>query len=128
MNVYIGIDVGTTSVKAVAIDKNGNFIYNDYSSSYNYVYALSYKGAPISVIYGHNMRVAARKNKGDEGLHELHHVQNAWLGGKKCELCGASTSGAKTSVFDISYNGSSRWQLCGFFELSSGNSSSSVRK
>lgn len=106
-----------------AIDSKGNFYYNAYSSSYNYFYALSYYGSPIEVIYGHDMR------KSGVGFHELHHVQNAWLGVSKCENDGASCSGAKTSVFNINYDGSTRWQLCGFFELSSATmSSSSSRK
>ncbi len=112
-----------------AIDKKGAFVYNAYSSSKNYIYALSYKTDSIAVIYGHNMRKVAKSKTTGLGLHELHHVQNAWLGKSKCEYCGRSCSGAKTSTFNINYNGSSSWTLVGFFELSSSTmSSSSERK
>lgn len=127
------IQVDGTNINNViysnAIDSKGNFYYNAYSSSTNYIYALSYLTNPIAVIYGHNMRKVALKQKTNLGLHELHHVQNAWLGKSKCEYCGASCANAKTSVFNISYNGSTKWELVGFFELSSSTmSSSSTRK
>ena len=121
---YMQVD-GTNISQAIycnAIDKKGNFYYNAYSSSYNYFYALSYLTNPIAVIYGHNMR------KSGTGMHQLHHVQNAWLGKAKCEYCGKDCSGAKTSVFNINYNGSSRWQLVGFFEASSSTVSSSTTR
>ena len=102
-----------------AINSKGQFYYNAYSSSKNYLYALSYLGDPISVIYGHNMRKSAKKQTTNLGLHELHHVQNAWLGKDKCEYCKRSCSGAKTDTFNINYNGASTWKLVGFFELSS---------
>lgn len=101
-----------------AINSKGQFYYNAYSSSKNYLYALSYLGDPISVIYGHNMRKSAKKQTTNLGLHELHHVQNAWLGKDKCEYCKRSCSGAKTDTFNINYNGASTWKLVGFFELS----------
>ena len=90
-----------------AINSKGQFYYNAYSSSKNYLYALSYLGDPISVIYGHNMRKSAKKQTTNLGLHELHHVQNAWLGKDKCEYCKRSCSGAKTDTFNINYNGAS---------------------
>lgn len=112
-----------------ALNNKGQFVYNAYSSSYNYLYALSYVSDPIAVIYGHNMRKVAKSKTSGLGLHELHHVQNAWLGKSKCEYCGRSCSGAKTSTFNINYNGVSNWTLVGFFELSSSTmSSSSERK
>lgn len=111
-----------------AMNSKGQFVYNAYSSSKNNLYALSYLTDPIAVIYGHNMRKVAKKQTTNLGLHELHHVQNAWLGKAKCEACGRSCSGAKTSTFNISYNGSSSWTLVGFFELSNSTMSSAAQR
>lgn len=111
-----------------AMNSKGQFVYNAYSSSKNNLYALSYLTDPIAVIYGHNMRKVAKKQTTNLGLHELHHVQNAWLGKDKCEACGRSCSGAKTSTFNISYNGSSSWTLVGFFELSNSTMSSAAQR
>lgn len=111
-----------------AMNSKGQFVYNAYSSSKNNLYALSYLTDPIAVIYGHNMRKVAKKQSTNLGLHELHHVQNAWLGKAKCEYCGRSCSGAKTSTFNISYNGSTSWTLVGFFELSSSTMSSAANR
>lgn len=110
-----------------AVNNKGQFVYNAYSSSKNNLYALSYLTDPIAVIYGHNMRKVAKKQTTNLGLHELHHVQNAWLGKDKCEACGRSCSGAKTSTFNINYNGSS-WTLVGFFELSNSTMSSAAQR
>lgn len=111
-----------------AMNSKGQFVYNAYSSSKNNLYALSYLTDPIAVIYGHNMRKVAKKQSTNLGLHELHHVQNAWLGKAKCEYCGRSCSGAKTSTFNINYNGSSSWTLVGFFELSNSTMSSAAQR
>ena len=111
-----------------AVNNKGQFVYNAYSSSKNNLYALSYLTDPIAVIYGHNMRKVAKKQTTNLGLHELHHVQNAWLGKDKCEYCGRSCSGAKTSTFNINYNGSSSWTLVGFFELSNSTMSSAAQR
>lgn len=111
-----------------AMNSKGQFVYNAYSSSKNNLYALSYLTDPIAVIYGHNMRKVAKKQTTNLGLHELHHVQNAWLGKDKCEYCGRSCSGAKTSTFNINYNGSSSWTLVGFFELSNSTMSSAAQR
>lgn len=112
-----------------AISSKGVFYYNSYNSSYNYVYALSYLTDNIAVIYGHNMRKTAKNGGSLLGLHELHHVQNAWLGVSKCEYCGKSCASAKTSVFNINYNGSTQWQLVAFYEVNKTNTpSSSTRK
>lgn len=111
-----------------AVNNKGQFVYNAYSSSKNNLYAFSYLTDPIAVIYGHNMRKVAKKQTTNLGLHELHHVQNAWLGKAKCEYCGRSCSGAKTSTFDINYNGSSSWTLVGFFELSNSTMSSAAQR
>ena len=111
-----------------AVNNKGQFVYNAYSSSKNNLYALSYLTDPIAVIYGHNMRRVAKKQTTNLGLHELHHVQNAWLGKDKCEACGRSCSGAKTSTFNINYNGSSSWTLVGFFELSNSTMSSAAQR
>ena len=111
-----------------AVNNKGQFVYNAYSSSKNNLYAFSYLTDPIAVIYGHNMRKVAKKQTTNLGLHELHHVQNAWLGKAKCEACGRSCSGAKTSTFNINYNGSSSWTLVGFFELSNSTMSSAAQR
>lgn len=111
-----------------AMNSKGQFVYNAYSSSKNNLYALSYLTDPIAVIYGHNKRKVAKKQTTNLGLHELHHVQNAWLGKAKCEYCGRSCSGAKTSTFNINYNGSSSWTLVGFFELSNSTMSSAAQR
>ena len=111
-----------------AMNSKGQFVYNAYSSSKNNLYAFSYLTDPIAVIYGHNMRKVAKKQTTNLGLHELHHVQNAWLGKAKCEYCGRSCSGAKTSTFNINYNGSSSWTLVGFFELSNSTMSSAAQR
>lgn len=111
-----------------AMNSKGQFVYNAYSSSKNNLCALSYLTDPIAVIYGHNMRKVAKKQTTNLGLHELHHVQNAWLGKAKCEYCGRSCSGAKTSTFNINYNGSSSWTLVGFFELSNSTMSSAAQR
>lgn len=111
-----------------AMNSKGQFVYNAYSSSKNNLYALSYLTDPIAAIYGHNMRKVAKKQTTNLGLHELHHVQNAWLGKAKCEYCGRSCSGAKTSTFNINYNGSSSWTLVGFFELSNSTMSSAAQR
>ena len=111
-----------------AMNSKGQFVYNAYSSSKNNLYALSYLTDPIAVIYGHNMRKVAKKQTTNLGLHELHQVQNAWLGKAKCEYCGRSCSGAKTSTFNINYNGSSSWTLVGFFELSNSTMSSAAQR
>ena len=111
-----------------AVNNKGQFVYSAYSSSKNNLYALSYLTDPIAVIYGHNMRKVAKKQTTNLGLHELHHVQNAWLGKAKCEYCGRSCSGAKTSTFNINYNGSSSWTLVGFFELSNSTMSSAAQR
>ncbi len=111
-----------------ALNNKGQFVYNAYSSSKNNLYALSYQTDPIAVIYGHNMRKVAKKQSTNLGMHELHHVQNAWLGKTKCEACGRDCSGAKTSTFNINYNGSSSWTLVGFFELSNSTMSSAAQR
>ena len=115
-----------TYIYCNALDSKGNFRYNAYSSSVNYVYAMSYYDDPIAVITGHNMRVS------QTGLHALHHVQNAWLGKTKCDYtkrCSATCTDCKTSTFNIRYNGSSQWQLVCFYEIDKSTvSSASARK
>ena len=101
-------------------------VYNELNGDNSYIYAMSYYDDPIAVITGHNKRVS------QTGLHQLHHVQNAWLGKAKCDYtkrCSADCSGCKTSIFNINYNGSSRWQLVCFYEIDKSTvSSSSTRK
>ena len=115
-----------TYIYCNALDSKGNFRYNELNGDNSYIYAMSYYDDPIAVITGHNKRVS------QTGLHQLHHVQNAWLGKSKCDYtkrCSADCSGCKTSIFNINYNGSSRWQLVCFYEIDQSTvSSSSTRK
>lgn len=115
-----------TYIYCNALDSKGNFRYNELNGDNSYIYAMSYYDDPIAVITGHNKRVS------QTGLHQLHHVQNAWLGKSKCDYtkrCSADCSGCKTSIFNINYNGSSRWQLVCFYEIDKSTvSSSSTRK
>ncbi len=131
-DVWGSIQIDGTNINTYiycnAIDKKGNFYYNAYSSSKNYIYALSYLTNPIAVIYGHNMRKSALKQTTNLGFHELHHVQNAWLGKSSCEYCKRDCSGARTSVFNISYNGSTKWELVGFFETTTSTVKSSTTR
>ncbi|MEG1547396.1 MAG: SH3 domain-containing protein [Clostridia bacterium] len=121
-----GDNWGHISVAGTNIDKDimsnrvsgGSYVYNAISGSNSYVYSLTnYSGQP-AVIMGHNMRVSKT------GFHALHHVQNAFLGVGSCERCGASCSGARTSVFDIDFNGSTQWEVVCFYETPTGTSSS----
>ena len=114
-----------TYIYCNAINSKGQFYYNAYSGSSSYIYALSYLGSSLASITGHNMRVS------QTGFHGLHHVQNAWLGKSKCDYtkrCSASTSGAKTSVFNINYDGYTRWQLVCFYEIDKSTVSSSSKR
>lgn len=89
---------------------------------YDYICALTPYANPIAVISGHNMR--NRAGKSNSMFHELHHVQNALSNGNKCERCGAATGGAKTNIFNISYNGSTKWQVVLFYETPATTSAS----
>ncbi len=125
-----GTNIGTrygklhdNNIYCNALNSKNEFVYNPYDGTKNYFYAISYIGAEIAVIMGHNMRTSLT------GLHYLHHVQNAWLGISKCEKCGkAVSSAAKSNVFEINYDGKSRWELLCFYEVDSTNTSSSQRK
>ncbi|MEA5060061.1 MAG: hypothetical protein EOM66_01495 [Clostridia bacterium] len=88
-----------------------------YNQSYYYIFAMTNYSSQVSVIMGHNMRKSAGSSRGM--FHQLHHVQNAFLGKSTCESCGKSCSGAKTSVFDIDYQGFKKWQLLCFYETPS---------
>jgi len=92
------------------LNSKGEYYYNDYNGKKNYFYMLSPQNAPVAVLMSHNMRSSLT------GGHYLHHVQNAWLGVSKCESCKKSCSNAKTSIFHISYEKHTQWQLIGFFE------------
>ncbi len=98
------------SIYCNGLDSKNQYYYNAYSGKKNYFYMLSPQNAPIAVLMSHNMQSSKT------GGHYLHHVQNAWRGVAKCEKCKESCAGAKTSVFQISYEKHTQWQLIGFFE------------
>lgn len=88
-----------------------------YNKSYYNIFSMTNYSSQVTVLMGHNMRKSAGSSKGM--FHQLHHVQNAFLGRSACESCGKSCSGAKTSVFDIDYQGYKKWQLLCFYETPS---------
>ena len=85
-----------------------------YNKSYYNIFSMTNYSSQVTVLMGHNMRKSAGSSKGM--FHDLHHVQNAFLGRKTCESCGRSCSGAKTDVFNINYQGYSKWKLLCFYE------------
>ena len=85
-----------------------------YNKSYYNIFALTNYNSQVTVLMGHNMRKSASSSNGM--FHTLHHVQNAFLGKGSCESCGKSCSGAKTSIFNIDYQGYKKWQLLCFYE------------
>ena len=94
--------------------KQTDYYYNTYSGSKNYFFSLVPQNAETAVISGHNMQSS------QTGLHDLHHVQNYFLGVSTCEEsnCRASCSNiGASSTFKITYGGKSTWQVVGFFEL-----------
>lgn len=88
-----------------------------YNKSYYNIFSMTDYSSQVTVLMGHNMRKSAGSSRGM--FHTLHHVQNAFLGKSTCESCRKSCSGAKTSVFDIDYQGYSKWQLLCFYETPS---------
>ncbi len=97
------------SIYCNGLNSKNQYYYNSYSGKKNYFYMLSPQGAPIAVLMSHNMQSSKT------GGHYLHHIQNAWLGVAKCEKCKESCN-SKTSVFNISYEKHTQWQLIGFYE------------
>ena len=94
--------------------KQTDYYYNTYSGSKNYFFSLVPQNAETAVISGHN------RQSSQTGLHDLHHVQNYFLGVSTCEEsnCRASCSNiGASSTFKITYGGKSTWQVVGFFEL-----------
>ena len=91
-----------------------------YNKSYYNIFSMTNYSSQVTVLMGHNMRKSAGSSKGM--FHDLHHVQNAFLGRKTCESCGRSCSGAKTDVFNINYQGYSKWKLLCFYETPSSGS------
>ena len=91
-----------------------------YNKSYYNIFSMTNYSSQVTVLTGHNMRKSAGSSKGM--FHDLHHVQNAFLGRKTCESCGRSCSGAKTDVFNINYQGYSKWKLLCFYETPSSGS------
>lgn len=85
-----------------------------YNKSYYNIFSMTDYSSQVTVLMGHNMRKSAGSSRGM--FHTLHHVQNAFLGKSTCESCGKSCSGSKTSVFNIDYQGYSKWQLLCFYE------------
>ena len=91
-----------------------------YNKSYYNIFSMTNYSSQVTVLMGHNMRKSAGSSEGM--FHDLHHVQNAFLGRKTCESCGRSCSGAKTDVFNINYQGYSKWKLLCFYETPSSGS------
>ena len=91
-----------------------------YNKSYYNIFSMTNYSSQVTVLMGHNMRKSAGSSKGM--FHDLHHVQNAFLGRKTCESCGRSCSDAKTDVFNINYQGYSKWKLLCFYETPSSGS------
>ena len=91
-----------------------------YNKSYYNIFSMTNYSSQLTVLMRHNMRKSAGSSTGM--FHDLHHVQNAFLGVRKCESCGRSCSGAKTEIFDIDYQGYSKWQLLCFYETPSSGS------
>ena len=91
-----------------------------YNKSYYNIFSMTNYSSQVTVLMGHNMRKSAGSSKGM--FHDLHHVQNAFLGRKTCESCGRSCSGAKTDVFNINDQGYSKWKLLCFYETPSSGS------
>ena len=91
-----------------------------YNKSYYNIFSMTNYSSQVTVLMGHNMRKSAGSSRGM--FHDLHHVQNAFLGRKTCESCGRSCSGAKTDVFNINYQGYSKWKLLCFYETPSSGS------
>lgn len=91
-----------------------------YNKSYYNIFSMTNYSSQVTVLMGHNMRKSAGSSKGM--FHDLHHVQNAFLGRKTCGSCGRSCSGAKTDVFNINYQGYSKWKLLCFYETPSSGS------
>ena len=91
-----------------------------YNKSYYNIFSMTNYSSQVTVLMGHNMRKSAGSSKGM--FHDLHHVQNAFLGRRTCESCGRSCSGAKTDVFNINYQGYSKWKLLCFYETPSSGS------
>ena len=91
-----------------------------YNKSYYNIFSMTNYSSQVTVLMGHNMRKSAGSSKGM--FHDLHHVQNAFLGRKTCESGGRSCSGAKTDVFNINYQGYSKWKLLCFYETPSSGS------
>lgn len=58
--------------------KQTDYYYNTYSGSKNYFFSLVPQNAETAVISGHNMQSS------QTGLHDLHHVQNYFLGVSTC--------------------------------------------
>ncbi|MDR0840170.1 MAG: hypothetical protein LBN26_02130 [Christensenellaceae bacterium] len=99
------------SIMSNRLNSSGGYKYDE---TYYNLFALTPYSSQVSVIMGHNMRKSAGSSRGM--FHQLHHVQNAFLGKSTCESCGKSCSGAKTSVFNVNYQGYSKWQLVCFYE------------
>lgn len=99
-----------------ALNSGGTDYY--YNKDYYSLFMLSAEDAPIAVLMGHNNR--RRAGTDTSMLHDLHHLQNVYLGIATCEYCGAKVEGTGTDI-GISYNGCDSWTLCGFFELTKSN-------
>jgi len=89
-----------------------------YNKDYFSLFTMSAEEAPIAVLMGHNTR--KRAGTEDSMHHDLHHLQNVYLGIERCEYCDADVAGTDTKI-QLSYNGCEDWTLCCFYEVDKEN-------
>ena len=111
---------GTNIDQAVMANTVVNGKYKYETSGMQYFYALTDYSSQISVILGHNLRSSGTR------FHQLHHVQNAWLGKSTCEYCGKSCSSAQTRYFNLTWQGYTKWELVCFYETEHNEPSSTL--
>ncbi len=78
---------------------------------YEYVHTLTAKGSQVHSILGHNVR-----GKG-KYFHKLHHVQNALIGKGRCEGCGGSCGGSRTTKITMELDGYKTWDIMCLYEI-----------
>ena len=116
---HLQID-GTNIDQAVMSNTVVNGKYKYETSSMKYFYALTDYSSQISIILGHNLRSSGTR------FHQLHHIQNAWLGKSTCEYCGKSCSSAQTRYFNLTWQGYTKWELVCFYETEHNEPSSTL--
>lgn len=78
---------------------------------YEYVHTMTARGSQVHSVLGHNVRGKAKY------FHKLHHVQNALIGKSRCEGCGGSCSGSKTTKITMKLDGYSTWDVYCLYEI-----------